>query len=213
MELLLSLFPALAAGLVAGATVALPFGPMGQLAARLTAERHRRQARQVAFTCLLTDSLMAGVVLLGLSFLPMPTHWGFHPWVLAVIGSALILLGAELWYAAPHSQPGRLPGGFAQPWHCAAAYTLLHPGALLAFSAAFATLHAKGVFAYGAIDKLACWLGVVLGVATMWVAWLALVHRLKQSIEPSRLRLFFARGLAVALGVGGAALLIESGIF
>lgn len=213
MEMFISLFPALVAGLVAGATVALPFGPMGQLAARLTAERHRREARQVALTCLLTDSLMAAVVLGGLSFLPTPSQLGVHPWLIAGVGGVLVLLGAELWHTAPHSQPGRLPGGFAKPWHCAAAYTLLHPGALLTFSAAFATLHAKGVFAYGAADKLACWVGVALGVAAMWASWLALVHRLKQSIEPNRLRLFFARGLALALMVGGMVLLVESGAF
>ncbi len=188
---------------------------MGQLAARLTAEKRRRDARQVALTCLMTDAIMAALALFGLSFLP--AHWvsenlGFHPWLLAGIGAALMLLGAELWRSAPNASPGHLPGGFKQAWHCAAAYTLLHPGALLTFMAAFTTLHAKGVFAYGVADKLACWLGVVLGVIAIWATWLALIHRLKQSIKPNHLRLFFARGLAVALGLGGAMLIVESGI-
>lgn len=213
MELLLNLLPALAAGMVVGATVSLPFGPMGQLAARLTAERHRRQARQVALTCMIVDSLMAGAGLLGLSFLPSPTQLGIHPWVLAAVGVALILFGAELWHTAPQSQPGRLPGGFTQPWHFAAVYCLLRPGGVLAFSATFAALHAKGILASGTLDKLVCWLGVAPGMLTMWVVWLALVHRLKQSVNPSHLRLFFARGLALALGLCGAALLVASGIF
>lgn len=199
----------LAAALLAGMMVALPLGPMGQLAARLTVEKHRRAAREVALISTASDAVLAAVVLVFLSFLP-DFHVRWNPWLLAFVGLALVLLGMEIWRSAPLEKPGKLPLGFKTPWKCAVFYTLLHPGALFVFAAAFGALKAQGVLTGGAGVMLMCWIGVMLGVMGTWICWLALVHRLKRSYEPGLMRMVFARGLALAFAVAGTVLLVES---
>ena len=204
-----SLWPAFTAGLSAGLLIAFPFGPLGQLAARLTAEKKRRAAREIAFTCVAVDALMSACILLIINSLP-PVRMADHPVILGGIGVVLILLGLELWRSAPNAAPGQLPGGFKHPWKFAATYSIFHPGSLLAFMAAFGVMHAQGIFAQGPADKIICWVGTVLGTFGCWAAWIALIHHLKRSCNPGLLRLIFARGLALAFVGSGVTLIWKS---
>lgn len=203
------LWPAFLAGLTAGWIVAFPLGPVGQLAARLTTEKKRRHAREIAYTCVVLDSLIALLLLTGVSWLPH-INLNEHAKAMGVIGLLLILLGLELWRTAPSAPVGQVPGGFKRPWHFAVAYTLLHPGSLLALATAFALMHTQSVLTSGLPSKAACWLGVTMGSFAAWAFWIALIHHLKRTCNQSMLRLIFARGLAGAVTIGGVLLIWQS---
>lgn len=214
MEWLTGLGPVFLAGLAAGLTVAMPFGPFGQLAARLTAEKKRRDARELAYTAIAVDAVLSALVLMFLYVLPVHVRFN-HPVLMVVLGIVLCGLGLELLRTAKNCPAGHLPGGFKRPWQFAAVYAVVHPGSFLMFMGAFGVMHANGVFdnptlPWGA--RLVCWLGVVLGMFIMWVIWFGLVHHLKRRMAHTTMRLVFARGLALTLLVSGVVLLWKSGV-
>ena len=214
MDILLGLFPVFGAGILAGLTVAMPFGPFGQLAARLTAEKKRREARELAYAAVGVDTVFSGLVL-GFLYV-LPTSFSFnHPILVLLLGVMLAGVGIKLWRTAAGSPVGYIPGGFTRPWQFAAVYSIIHPGSLLIFVAAFGVLHANGVFDNPAMPwgaRFVCWLGVVSGMVMMWIFWFSLIHHLKRRMAHKTLRLVFARGLALTLGLSGATLVWKSGL-
>jgi threonine/homoserine/homoserine lactone efflux protein len=214
MDWLISLAPVFGAGILAGLTVAMPFGPFGQLAARLTTEKKRRDARELAYAAVAVDAMISAVVLYFLHVVPNNLSFA-HPFVQGGIGIALLAIGAELWYSANAHAPGKLPCGFKRPWHFAVVYSLLHPGSALVFITAFGVFVGEGAFVGTATPMLAktlCWLGVVCGMFLMWVMWLSLIHHLKRRMSHNTLRLVFARGLALTLALSGGVLVYNSGL-
>lgn len=214
MDWLIGLGPVFGAGILAGLTVAMPFGPFGQLAARLTTEKKRRDARELAYAAVAVDAMISAVVLYLLHIIPNNLSFA-HPIVQGGIGVALMAIGAELWYSANAHAPGKLPCGFKRPWHFAVVYSLLHPGSALVFITAFGVFVGQGVFQNAPSvfwAKALCWLGVVCGMFLMWVMWLSLIHHLKRRMAHNTLRMIFARGLALTLAFSGAVLLYNSGL-
>jgi threonine/homoserine/homoserine lactone efflux protein len=209
MENFLALGPLFMAGLATGLTVAMPFGPFGQLAARLKAEKKRRAAHELIYTTVVVDVICAAIVLVFLNFIP--AKFGLaHPVVWGLVGLAIVVLGLEIWRSA-HALPiGKLPFGFKRTWQFGLVYSLFYPGSVLIFIATFGVMHGEGLFATG-WDKAACWLGVVTGMVLAWVVWLALVHHLKKRISSGVLRLIFTRGLAATFIFTGGALIWGGG--
>ena len=209
----MSLGPIFGAGILAGLTVAMPLGPFGQLAARLTAEKKRRDARELAYAAVAVDAVISALVLWFLHILPTDLSVA-HPLVQAGIGLALIAVGAEVWFTSRVQTPGKLPCGFKRPWQFATIYSVFHPSSALVFMTAFGVFIGQGTFQNAPslfLAKVLCWLGVVLGMILMWILWLGLVHHLKRRMAHNTLRLIFARGLALTLVMSGGALLYNSG--
>lgn len=219
LEPLLLLIPApwlaLLGGLVAGAIVAQPFGPMGQLGAKLITARQPRAAHAVAAVCCLIDALMAAFILASIAWLNparVAHALGLHPFLLAALGLFLLGLGAYAWRHAK-GQARVLPQALStlKPWQAAALYGAVHPAGLIMFTAIFSVLHVSGVYTQAVLfHKGLSVLGAVIGALGVWSVRLWLIGHLSSRLNTQLLQQVFGRTLAVALILVGLGLLWDS---
>jgi len=205
----------LAAGMLCGAMLSAPVGPVGVLALLKLARGMRRTAWALALGAICGDSLIAvctglGVGVGGELLQTAVPRWLKDPALLRHLAALLLLFFAAV-MLQPHEEL-HLPTHKRRAWATVGfAAALTNPGNLAAFAAAFAWLHAVvREDRMGVAGHIVPVVGVVAGAAGFWWIFLTFGERLVARVPRDALVLWLRRGLALLLAAMAAAALLAA---
>ncbi|HEY3909776.1 MAG TPA: LysE family transporter [Stellaceae bacterium] len=193
-------------GIVVGAVIAVPVGPVGILCLRRTIFEGRLSGLVSGVGAATADALFGAVAAFGLSFV---SDWllGYQTWLRAGGGVYLLYSGGSALLSQAHdklaeeSDPETLFRDFASAF----ALTITNPVTILVFLAIFAALGLGG--ARAALLRAALLvIGVWIGSFLWWLVLSSGVELFRRSIEPRHLA-WVSRGSGLILFLTGAALL------
>ena len=193
-------------GIVVGAVIAVPVGPVGILCLRRTIFEGRLSGLVSGMGAASADAMFGAVAAFGLTFV---ADWllGYQTWLRAGGGLYLLYAGGAALLSEPHdkiaeeSDPETLLRDFASAF----ALSITNPVTILVFLGIFAALGLGGARA-ALLGAALLVLGVWIGSFLWWLALSSGVGIFRRSIEPRHLALV-SRGSGLILFLTGAALL------
>jgi threonine/homoserine/homoserine lactone efflux protein len=193
-------------GIVVGAVIAVPVGPVGVLCLRRTIFEGKLAGLVSGLGAATADAMFGAVAAFGLTFV---SNWLFdyEDWLRAAGGVYLLYSGGSALLSKPpdeiaeQSDPNTLFRDFASAF----ALTVTNPVTVLVFLAIFAALGLGGEQAT-LVRAAILVLGVWVGSLVWWLALSAGVGLFRRSIEPRHLA-WISRGSGIILFATGAALL------
>ena len=194
-------------GIVVGAVIAVPVGPVGILCLRRTIFEGRLSGLTSGLGAATADALFGVVAAFGLTFV---SNWitGWEDWLCAGGGVRLLYSGGSALLSKPQdkisdqSDPESLFRDFASAF----ALTITNPVTILIFLAIFTALGLGGTQARlvpAAILVLGVWTGSFL----WWLAMSLGIGAFRRSIKPRHLG-WISRASGIILFATGAALLV-----
>ena len=192
-------------GIVVGAVIAVPVGPVGILCLHRTIFEGRLSGLVSGLGAATADSLFGAVAAFGLSFV---SNWlfGYEKWLRAAGGIYLLYIGGSALLSgvrdriAEQSNPETLFRDFASAF----ALTITNPVTILVFLAIFAAL-GLGTQAT-LVDASILVLGVWVGSFVWWLGLSVGIGLFRRAIEPRHLA-WISRASGIILFATGAALL------
>jgi threonine/homoserine/homoserine lactone efflux protein len=192
-------------GIVVGAVIAVPVGPVGILCLHRTIFDGRLSGLVSGLGAATADALFGAVAAFGLTFV---SDWlfGYETWLRAAGGVYLLYAGGSALLSRPRdkiaeqSDPETLFRDFASAF----ALTITNPVTILVFLAIFAALGlgAQATLVRAAFLVLGVWVGSLL----WWLGLSAGVGLFRRTIEPRHLA-WISRASGIILFATGAALL------
>lgn len=198
-------------GIVVGAVIAVPVGPVGVLCVRRTIFEGRLAGLVSGLGAATADAIFGIVAGFGLTFI---ADWllGYEDLLRVGGGCYLLYAGTAGFLAKPDEKPHEEtdPEGLVRDFASTFALCVVNPVTIVAFLGIFAALGLSGAgatLARAASMVLGVWIGSML-----W--WLGLslgIGSFRRSIGPCHLR-WISRGSGAVLFLSGAALLIAAAI-
>jgi threonine/homoserine/homoserine lactone efflux protein len=172
-------------GIIAGAFIALPVGPIGIFCLRRMLTQGALVGLASGFGSATADTLYAALALLGLSFVSSLVLSNF---ILFRIISSLFLcvLGTKIFLAKPPRPQATWTISLMQAYFSTLALTLTNPLLVVSFAALFTILDTNAsIDSYYALSLL--FLGVFIGSSSWWILLSGISSYMSISITPQRL--------------------------
>jgi threonine/homoserine/homoserine lactone efflux protein len=194
-------------GIVVGAVIAVPVGPVGILCLRRTIFEGRLAGLVSGLGAATADAFFGVVAAFGLTFV---SNWltGWEDWLCAAGGVYLLYSGGSALLSKPQDKIAEQsdPESLFRDFGSAFALTITNPVTILVFLAIFAALGLGGAQATvfrAAILVLGVWTGSFL----WWLSTSLGIGTFRRSIEPRHLA-WISRVSGIILFATGAALLV-----
>lgn len=191
-------------GMLFGASVAAPVGPMAMLCINRVLARGLASGLAVGMGIATGDALYGAVA--GLGFSAITSVLVAHVQMLRLVGIVfLIWLALKAWRSAGQTHAARTNGnsiGLAKDYGVAVGLTLTNPATILSFIAVFAALGMAS--AQGAVGVLVA--GVFLGSAVWWIVLCSVVALVRSALTVSVMRVIdrISAGFLLVLALGAA---------
>lgn len=195
-------------GIVVGAVIAVPVGPVGILCLRRTIFEGRLSGLASGLGAATADAMFGAIAAFGLTFV---AEWlfGYQNWLRAGGGAYLLYSGGSALLAGPQDRisPRSDRQGLFRDFASAFALTIINPVTILVFLGIFAALGLGS--AHRALLRAGFLvLGVWIGSLLWWLGLCAGVGIFRRAIEPRHLA-WISRGSGLVLFLSGAALLLS----
>ena len=169
-------------GIIAGATVALPVGPIGIFCLRRMLMQGPAIGLISGFGSATADSIYATIALIGLSFI---SSWLMLHSVIFRIVSSLFLcgLGATIILSKPSRPQATWTRGLLQAYFSTMFLTLTNPLLVLSFAALFTILGTNDAL-YAPYSLFSLLVGVFIGSSLWWIILSILIYYAHSKIAP-----------------------------
>jgi threonine/homoserine/homoserine lactone efflux protein len=194
-------------GIVVGAVIAVPVGPVGILCLRRTIFEGRLAGLVSGLGAATADALYGVVAAFGLTFV---ANWllGYEDWLRAAGGLYLLYAGGSALLAKPEDKTTEKsdPETLARDFLSTFVLTVTNPVTILVFLGIFAALGLRGAQAT-LLRAATLVLGVWIGSLMWWLGLSLGIGMFRRSIEPRHLS-WISRSSGAILFLTGAALLV-----
>ncbi|HEY1300651.1 MAG TPA: LysE family transporter [Stellaceae bacterium] len=198
-------------GILVGAVIAVPVGPVGVLCVRRTIFEGRLAGLASGLGAATADAIFGIIAGFGLTFI---ADWllGWEALLRVGGGAYLVYIGGAASFAAPEAKQEEEtdPEGLARDFASTFALSVTNPVTILAFLGIFAALGLSGARAtLGRATILV--LGVWLGSMLWWLALSLGIAPFRRSIGQRHLA-WISRGSGIILLLSGVALLVTAAV-